>query len=158
MTADEKITQKNSLFTIPQPPSFTKNDNKSETFIILGKHAVYLQPPRLCSSRKYTYTLTKDKGYSEEGGRVSKRRRYPRGRRWHRLKYSASAFLIEIFFPGDIQPSGKIMEIPGAMGNDKYIGLGRLNKSAFGRYEYFLEISISPCKIKWQPFERRVRT
>ena len=69
MTADEKITQKNSLFTIPQLPSFTKNDNQSETFIILGKHAVYLQSPRLCSSRKYTYTLTKDKGYSEEGGK-----------------------------------------------------------------------------------------
>ena len=62
-----------------------------------------------------------------KGGRGSKRRRYPRGRRWHRLKYSASAFLTEIFFPGDIQPSGKIMEIPVAMGNDKYIGLGRLN-------------------------------
>ena len=69
VTADENITQKNSLFTIPQPPSFTKNDNQSETFIILGKHAVYLQSPRLCSSRKYTYTLTKDKGYSEEGGK-----------------------------------------------------------------------------------------
>ena len=116
MTADEKITQKNSLFTIPQPPSFTKNDNQSETFIILGKHAVYLQSPRLCSSRKYTYTLTKDKGYSEEGGkggRGSKRRRYPRGRRWHRLKYSALAFLTEIFFPGDIQPSGKSWKFQG---------------------------------------------
>ena len=87
-----------------------------------------------------------------KGGRGSKRRRYPRGRRWHRLKYSASAFLTEIFFPGDIQTSGKIMEIPGVMGNDKYTGLGRLNKSAFGRYGYFLEISISPCKIKMAAF------
>ena len=104
-----KIKQKNSLFTIPQPPSFTKNDNQSETFIILGKHAVYLQQPRLCSYRKYPYTPTKDKGYSEgrgegrpKGGDIR------RGRRWHRLKYSALAFLTEIFFPGDIQPSGKI--------------------------------------------------
>ena len=53
------------------------------------------------------------------------------------MKYSALAFLTEIFFPGDIQPSAKIMEIPGAMGNDKYIGLGCLNKSAFARYGYF---------------------
>ena len=152
MTTDEKITQKNSLFTIPQPPSFTKNDNQRETFIILGKHAVYLQSPRLCSSRKYPYTPTKDKGNSEEGGRGSKRRRYPRGRRWHRLKYSASAFLTEIFFPGDIQPSGKIMKIPGVMGYDKYNGLGRRNKSAFGGYGYFLEKSISPCEIKKTAF------
>ena len=65
----KKSRKKNSLFTIPEPPSFTKNDNQRETFIILGKHAVYLQSPRLCSSRKYTYTLTKDKGYSEERGK-----------------------------------------------------------------------------------------
>ena len=44
-------------------------NNQSETFIILGKHAVYLQSPRLCSSRKYPYTPTKDKGNSEEGGK-----------------------------------------------------------------------------------------
>ena len=74
------------------------------------------------------------------------------------MKYSALAFLTEIFFPGDIQPSGKIMEIPGVMGHDKYTGLSRRNKSTFGGYGYFLEISISPCQIKWQPFERRVRT
>ena len=64
----KKSSKKNSLFTIPQPPSFTKNDHQSETFIILRKNAVYLQSPRLCSSRKHPYMPTKDKEYSEGRG------------------------------------------------------------------------------------------
>ena len=58
-------------------------------------------------------------------GEGSKRRQYTRGRRWHRSIVHASAFLTEIFFPGDTQPSGKIIEIPGVMGHDKYTELSR---------------------------------
>ena len=84
------------------------------------------------------------------GRGVHKAARYER--REMAEKYSASAFLTEIFFPGVTQPSGKIMKIPGVMGYDKYNGLGRRNKSAFGAYGYFLEKSISPCEIKKAAF------